>query len=159
MGGEPDDLDIFDVERLARLVELMNQHELTELDLRQRSHRIRIRKGGEPALTGFAPRAAEAPAGHSAPSSVSAAPAADPFVETINSPMVGTFYAAPDPESPPFVKVGDHVGPTTTVCVIEAMKVFNPIPAEKSGQVLAVLVENGEPIEFNQPLFKVDTRK
>ncbi len=73
--------------------------------------------------------------------------------------MVGTFYASPNPESPPFVKVGDHVGPTTTVCVIEAMKVFNEIPAEVSGQVVAVLVDNGEPVEFGQPLFKVDPRK
>ncbi len=159
MGGEPDDLDIFDVDRLTRLVELMNHHELTELDLRQRSHRIRIRKGGEPVVTTVAPRAAEPAAAQSPASAAPIAAAADPAIETINSPMVGTFYAAPDPESPPFVKVGDHVGPTSTVCVIEAMKVFNPIPAEKSGQIVAVLVENGEPVEFNQPLFKVDTRK
>ena len=61
----------------------------------------------------------------------------------IKSPMVGTFYAAPDPESPPYVKVGDHVGPETTVCIVEAMKVFNQIPAEVSGKIVAVLVENG----------------
>jgi len=73
--------------------------------------------------------------------------------------MVGTFYLAASPESPPFVKVGDHVGPETTVCIIEAMKVFNEIPAEISGQVAAVLVENGAPVEFAQPLFKIDTRK
>ena len=74
----------------------------------------------------------------------------------ISSPMVGTFYAAASPDSPPFVKVGDHVGPETTVCIIEAMKVFNEIPAECSGQIVAVLVENGEPVEFGQPLFKVE---
>jgi acetyl-CoA carboxylase biotin carboxyl carrier protein len=73
--------------------------------------------------------------------------------------MVGTFYAALSPESPACVKVGDHVSPQTTVCVIEAMKVFNEIPAETSGQVVAVLVENGEPVEFGQPLFRIDTRK
>jgi acetyl-CoA carboxylase biotin carboxyl carrier protein len=73
--------------------------------------------------------------------------------------MVGTFYCSPNPESPAFVKVGDHVGPTTTIGVIEAMKVFNEIPADKSGQIVAVLVENGEPVEYNQPLFKIDTRK
>ena len=76
----------------------------------------------------------------------------------IKSPMVGTFYAAPNPESPAYVKVGDHVGPETTVCIVEAMKVFNQIPAEVSGKIVAVLVENGEPVEFGQPLFKVDTR-
>jgi len=77
----------------------------------------------------------------------------------VKSPMVGTFYAASDPDSPPFVKVGDHIGPDTTVCIVEAMKVFNQIPAEASGRIIAVLVENGAPVEFGQPLFKVDTRE
>ena len=76
----------------------------------------------------------------------------------VKSPMVGTFYSSPDPGSPVFVKVGDHVGPETTVCIIEAMKVFNQIPAEVSGKIVAVLAENGEPVEFGQPMFKVDTR-
>ncbi|MGQ9606206.1 MAG: acetyl-CoA carboxylase biotin carboxyl carrier protein, partial [Thermogutta sp.] len=74
----------------------------------------------------------------------------------IRSPMVGTFYAAPDPDSPPYVKVGDHVGPETVVGIVEAMKVFNELPAEVSGKIVAVLVENGEPVEYGQPLFKVD---
>ena len=73
--------------------------------------------------------------------------------------MVGTFYAAANPDSPAFVKVGDHVGPESVVCIIEAMKVFNEIQAEIAGQVAAVLVENGQPVEFGQPLFKIDTRK
>ena len=87
-----------------------------------------------------------------------AAPAEEQHVAVIKSPMVGTFYAAPDPDSPPFVKVGDHVGPETTVCIVEAMKVFNQIPGRGGRQDQAVLVENGEPVEFGQPLFKVDTR-
>ena len=73
--------------------------------------------------------------------------------------MVGTFYASASPDSPPFIKVGDHVGPQTTVCMVEAMKVFNEIPAEVSGQIVAVCVENGEPVEFGQVLFKVDPRQ
>jgi acetyl-CoA carboxylase biotin carboxyl carrier protein len=73
--------------------------------------------------------------------------------------MVGTFYAAANPESPPFAKVGDHVGPDSIVCIIEAMKVFNEIPAEISGKIVAVLVENGAPVEFGQPLFKIDPSK
>jgi acetyl-CoA carboxylase biotin carboxyl carrier protein len=80
-------------------------------------------------------------------------------LQVIKSPMVGTFYSAANPESPPFVKVGDHVGLETVVCIIEAMKVFNEIPAEVSGQIAAVLVENGAPVEFGQPLFKVQVRK
>ena len=87
-----------------------------------------------------------------------AAPVEEAHVALIKSPMVGTFYAAPDPDSPSYVKVGDHVGPETTVCIVEAMKVFNQIPAEVAGKIQAVLVENGEPVEFGQPLFKVDTR-
>ena len=70
--------------------------------------------------------------------------------------MVGTFYAAANPESPPFVKVGDQVGPDKTVCVIEAMKVFNEIPAECSGKITVVLVSNGDAVEFGQPLFRVE---
>jgi acetyl-CoA carboxylase biotin carboxyl carrier protein len=163
-GSNPGDIDIFDVKRIRRLVELMNEHELAEVDLRQGEQRIRLRKGGEPVVTGFVPAAAAhpaaAPAGVSSTSgSAATVAAADEHLELVKSPMVGTFYSAPNPESPPFVKVGDHVGPTTTVCVIEAMKVFNEIPAEVSGQVVAVLVDNGEPIEFGQPLFKVDPRK
>ena len=65
----------------------------------------------------------------------------------------------PIPMSPPFVKVGDHIGPETTVCIVEAMKVFNQIPAEVAGRIIAVLAENGSPVEFGQPLFKVDTRE
>jgi acetyl-CoA carboxylase biotin carboxyl carrier protein len=80
-------------------------------------------------------------------------------IALIKSPMVGTFYAASDPDSGPYVKVGDPVGPDTTVCIVEAMKVFNEIPAEVSGKIVAVLVENGEPVEFGQPMFKVDTRQ
>jgi acetyl-CoA carboxylase biotin carboxyl carrier protein len=148
--------DIFDVKRIRRLVELMNEHELAEIDLRQADQRIRLRKGGEPAVTPVAPRPA---AGAAAPASGDSVPAAAKGADNllvIKSPMIGTFYAAPSPEAPPFVKVGDHVGPTTTVCTIEAMKVFNEIPAEVSGQIVAVLVDNGEPVEFGQPLFRVD---
>ncbi|MGB7736438.1 MAG: acetyl-CoA carboxylase biotin carboxyl carrier protein, partial [Thermoguttaceae bacterium] len=103
-----------------------------------------------------APPAAGRPAAESV---APAAEAAGKGVTVIKSPMVGTFYAAPDPDSPPFVKVGDHVGPETVVCIVEAMKVFNQIPAEAAGRIIAVLVENGAPVEFGQPLFKVDTRE
>jgi acetyl-CoA carboxylase biotin carboxyl carrier protein len=156
--------DIFDVKRIRRLVELMNEHELSEVDLRQGDQRIKIRKGHDPIITQApapSPSSAPAAAAPTAQATPSAPPkpADDANLSVIKSPMVGTFYTAPSPDAAPFVKVGDHVGPTTTVCVIEAMKVFNEIPAEVSGQVVAVLVENGEPVEFNQPLFKVDTKK
>jgi acetyl-CoA carboxylase biotin carboxyl carrier protein len=77
----------------------------------------------------------------------------------IRSPMVGTFYTRPNPDAETFVKVGDRVTPQTTVCVIEAMKVFNEIPAEISGEIVAVLADNEEAVEYGKPLFKVDTSR
>jgi acetyl-CoA carboxylase biotin carboxyl carrier protein len=153
--------DIFDVKKVRRLVELMKEHDLAEVDLRQGDQRVRIRRGAEPVVTMGSPvMHAPAPAAHSSSAeSKTAAPAADANFTSVKSPMVGTFYSAPSPDAPAFVKVGDHVGPETIVCIIEAMKVFNEIPAEVSGRVAAVLVENGAPIEFGQPLFKIDTRK
>jgi acetyl-CoA carboxylase biotin carboxyl carrier protein len=152
--------DVFDVNRIRKLVELMDQHELTEIDLRDAEVRIRLRKGHEAV---FAPAAAPQPQ-FAAPTAATGAPPAEraaaesEHVVVIKSIMVGTFFTSPGPESPPFVKVGDHIGEDTTVCIIEAMKVFNPIPAGVSGRILAVLAENGDPVEWDQPLFKVDTR-
>jgi len=157
--------DIFDVRKIRRLVELMKEHDLTEIDLQQGEVRIQLRRGSSAAATVIGvPQAAPVPmpppAAPSAPESdVPGAPGDSKGIALIKSPMVGTFYAAPDPDSPPFVKVGDHIGPETTVCIVEAMKVFNQIPAEASGRIIAVLAENGAPVEFGQPLFKVDTRE
>jgi len=160
MSGPTPNQDSFDVRRVRRLVELMKEGDLSELDIRDADRRIQLRRGTEP-VAAAAPQAAAAPV----PAAASAPPAAadqpkidDAHIAVIKSPIVGTFYAAPNPQSPPFVKVGDHVGPETSVCIVEAMKVFNQIPAEVSGKITAVLVENGQPVEFGQPLFKVDTR-
>jgi acetyl-CoA carboxylase biotin carboxyl carrier protein len=156
--------DIFDVKKVRQLIELMKEHDLAEIDLRQAEQRIKLRRGGEPILGAVTPMMSASPmqqASHAAPAAEKASVAAKESADlaVIKSPMVGTFYTASSPETPPFVKVGSHVGPDTTVCIIEAMKVFNEIPAEISGTVAAVLVENGAPIEFGQPLFKIDTRK
>ena len=156
--------DTFDVKKIRRLVELMNEHDLSEIDLRQGEVRVRLRKNHGmvlPAGVAYAPAAA-APAAPAAPSAAAvAAPAAaaEEQMALVKSPMVGTFYTSSSPDSPPFVKVGDHIGPESPVCIIEAMKVFNEIPAGVSGRIAAVLVENGEPVEYGQPLFKVDTRR
>ncbi|MEQ8849863.1 acetyl-CoA carboxylase biotin carboxyl carrier protein [Botrimarina sp.] len=157
--GAPTPSEVFDVRKVRRLVELMNDHDLSEIDLRQGEQRIRLRRGPDAPPMAAAPAAAppQAPAAPpAAPSSPapSAAPAA--AATTINSPMVGTFYTSSSPDTAPFVKVGDQVGPDTPVCIIEAMKVFNEIPAEKSGKVAAVLVENGAAVEFGQPLFRLE---
>jgi acetyl-CoA carboxylase biotin carboxyl carrier protein len=158
------------VRKIRRLVELMKEYDLSEIDLQQGETRIQLRRGGKavamvpsgrPAYA--APEAAPAPveAPRPAPAQASAAaakPEAD-YIVPIRSPMVGTFYSASDPDSPAYVKVGDPVGTETVVCIVEAMKVFNQIPAEVSGKIVAVLVENGEPVEYGQPMFKVDTRQ
>ena len=160
--------DVFDVRKIRRLVELMNDHELSEIDLRQSDQRIRIRKGPETGPVVYAsPPLAGPPSvssGGGGSTGQGGAVAAPPPVEPVNlhvikSPMVGTFYSASKPENPPFVRTGDAVGPESVVCIIEAMKVFNEIPAECTGRIVAVLVENGDAVEFGQPLFKVDTGK
>jgi len=151
--------DIFDVKKVRQLIELMKEHDLSELDLRQADNRVRIRRGGE-LVTATGPAFVAAPAAAAAagpaPAAAAAEPAADSRMLVIKSPMVGTFYKASGPDAPPFVKVGDRIGPEKTVCIIEAMKVFNEIPAGVSGQVVAILVDNGAAVEFGQPLIQVD---
>lgn len=150
--------DVFDVRRVRRLVALMNEHDLSEIDLRQGEQRVRLRRGGDqPVLAAVPaqPQPAAAPAPAAPPAAEAPAPAA-PAGKTIDSPMVGTFYLSSSPESAPFVKVGDQVGVETTICIVEAMKVFNEIPAETTGKIAAILVENGAPVEFGQPLFSLE---
>ena len=161
MAGSSSNQDIFDVRKIRRLVELMKEHDLNEIDLRQENMRIQLRRGmGGTGPMPVVPSMPMAPVPH--PVAAAAEQASDTKAEDdyalIKSPMVGTFYAASDPEAAPHVKVGDHIGPETTVCIVEAMKVFNEIAAEMSGKIVAVLVKNGEPVEFGQPLFKVDAQ-
>jgi acetyl-CoA carboxylase biotin carboxyl carrier protein len=160
---QPDDAseEVFEIERIRRLVELMEQHGLTEVDLRRDKQRIRLRRGGagdSNEATASLPMVPVSP--NSVPVVASGLRTEDnPNIVLIKSPMVGTFYARPNPEAETFVKVGDHISSETTVCIIEAMKVFNEIAAEVSGTVVAVLAEDEEPVEFGKPLFKVDTSK
>jgi acetyl-CoA carboxylase biotin carboxyl carrier protein len=144
--------DLFNVKKVRRLIELMKEHDLAEIDLKQADQRVRIKRGGDVAFTAV-PTAARPAA---APPAAPAAPAADSRMLVVKSPMVGTFYRASGPDAAPFVKVGDRIGPEKTVCIVEAMKVFNEIPGGVSGQVVAILVENGAAVEFGQPLIKVD---
>lgn len=153
-GSDPG--DVFDVRKVRKFIELMNEHDLAEVDLRQGEQRIRLRRGPEMVMSANpVPAAAPAAAGVGG-EKASALPVDDSKALIVRSPMIGTFYAAANPESPPFVKVGDRVGPDTTVCIVEAMKVFNEIPAECSGRIVAVLAQSGDPVEFNQPLFRVE---
>lgn len=157
---EPSD-EVFDIERIRQLVELMEQHGLAEVDLRREKQRIRLRRRvEEETMPAMMARAA-------APVSAPLAPVVEPGqraeddknIVFIKSPMVGTFYGRPNPDAESFVKVGTRVNSETTVCIIEAMKVFNEIPADVSGTIVAVLVDEEEGVEFGKPLFKVDTSK
>jgi acetyl-CoA carboxylase biotin carboxyl carrier protein len=156
--------DVFDLGRIRDLIELMKEFDLNEIDLRQQEQRIRLCRGGPPVAPVFAapqPAAVSAPAAASspAPASESPRPAEDANLVLIRSPMVGTFYSRANPKAEPFVKVGDRVDKETTICIVEAMKVFNEIPAEISGRVVAVLVDDEEAVDFGRPLFKIDTSK
>lgn len=158
----------FDMEKLRELISLMEKHGLTAIDLQRGDQRWKMRRGPKevlqmvsaaPSYAGYAPPPMpQAPAGVApAPAGTAAAPAEPKKDEgvPIKSPTVGTFYTAAAPGDPPFVSVGSRVNNETVVCIIEAMKVFNQITAELSGTITEILVKNGDPVEFGQPLFRV----
>jgi acetyl-CoA carboxylase biotin carboxyl carrier protein len=150
----------FDFERLLTLVELMEKHGLTEISLQRGDEKWRLRRGGEtshPAMTFGHPASVPlaTPAASTAPAAGAASASRNDGTVTINSPTVGTFYASPTPDDPPFVSIGSTVQQETVVCIVEAMKVFNQIPAEVSGTIVEILVKNGDSVEFGQPLFRV----
>ncbi len=144
--------DVFDVDRIRQIIELMEQHELVEVDLQEGEEKIKLKRGGAVPMVA-APVAAAAPA----PVAAAPGPAVDNTAgtTTINAPMVGTFYAKANPESPAFVKVGDRVSADTIVCIVEAMKVFNEIPAECSGTIVEVLVSDQQAVDFGKPMFRI----
>jgi acetyl-CoA carboxylase biotin carboxyl carrier protein len=163
MSGSEVPEDVLDLRRIHRLLRLMEKHEVQEIELRRGQMRIRIRRSAPTAgvsagagLPAISAGPVPAPSAPSAPAPPSAPKPPEPEYLYIKSPMVGTFYAAPSPDADPYVQPGDIVGPDTIVCIVEAMKVFNEIPAEVSGRIVAVLVENGAPVEYGQPLFKVE---
>jgi acetyl-CoA carboxylase biotin carboxyl carrier protein len=149
----------FDVRMIEQLVALMSKHDLSEIDLRQGEQRINLRRGGIAAAPEAPPVPVERPAPVASPppkaAEPSPAPAGRKLVE-IKSPTVGTFYAQEKPEASPYVKVGSRVNPTTVVCTIEAMKIFNEIQAECNGVIAEVCVQNKEFVEFGTVLFRVD---
>ncbi len=155
------DVDLGTIERLVRL---MNENDLYELEVVSGpDHKVRLSRRPPGALPVYAPPMAtsmhgmQMHAGPPAPShpSASEAPAKASDATEFLSPMVGTFYRAPAPEAPPYVNIGDTVGADTVICLIEAMKVMNEIKAETAGKIVDILVENGEAVEFGQPLFLI----
>ena len=139
----------------------MKKNSVSEFELEKQDFKIRLKRGVN---GGGNPGADEAPIVTYAPPAILAAPVAAPTLAAavsapteaeIKSPMIGTFYRAPSPESAPYIEIGTEVGVDTVVCIIEAMKVMNEIKAEVKGVISQVLVENAKPVEFGQPLFKL----
>ncbi|MBQ0933209.1 acetyl-CoA carboxylase biotin carboxyl carrier protein [Ideonella sp. 4Y16] len=154
-----------DLRKLKTLIDLVSESNISELEITENEGKVRIVKSAGVAMTApmmamqAAPTmmAAPAPAAAAAPAAeAAAAPAAEPTGHVVKSPMVGTFYASSTPGGKPFVDVGSVVKEGEALCIIEAMKIMNEIEADKSGTVTKVLVENGQPVEFGQPLYVIE---
>src|SRR6266704_2922278 len=156
-----------DLKDIKAIIDLMKKNSVSEFELEKQDFKIRLKRGGNgnsaagsseeaPVVTYVQPVAAIPAQIVAAPPLSAAAPAAPPQAELeIKSPMIGTFYRAPSPESASYVELGTEVNPETVVCIIEAMKVMNEIKAEAKGVITQALVDNAKPVEFGQPLFKL----
>jgi acetyl-CoA carboxylase biotin carboxyl carrier protein len=150
------------IDEIKELLAIFNESGVGELEVQRGEDRLRIKRAGQNKEYIMAPQAA--PAASSAPApvmqaSAGAAPAkAEPDGQLVKSPIVGTYYDAPSPDAPPFVRVGDTVEPGQVLCIIESMKLMNEIEAEAAGTVVAKLVENGRPVEYGEALFTIRPR-
>ncbi|MDG1164416.1 MAG: acetyl-CoA carboxylase biotin carboxyl carrier protein [Porticoccaceae bacterium] len=150
-----------DIRKVKKLIELLEESNINELEITEGEESVRISRGGPVAYAASA-GPAQVAAAPAAPAPVAAAPPSAAATETeelsghvVRSPMVGSFYSAPAPGSPTFVKVGQAVVPGDVLCIIEAMKMMNQIEADKAGTIGAILLEDGEPVEFDQPMFTI----
>ena len=148
-----------DLKDIKAIIDLMKKNSITEFELEEKDSKLRLKRGlnGGSAVTASEEQSVPLIAIPAAVPAPVAAPVAAPTSSeaAIKSPMIGTFYRSPSPEAGSYVDVGSEVGPDTVVCIIEAMKVMNEIKAETRGVITQVLAENGKPVEFGQPLFKV----
>ena len=152
-----------DIRKVKKLIELIEESGVAEIEIKEGEESVRISRQSQtsPAMMAAPAAFAPPPAPTAAPAAVMEAPAAEPAAEAIEghaikSPMVGTFYRAPSPGATAFVEVGQTVSAGDTLCIIEAMKLLNQIEADKAGTIKAILVENGQPVEYDQPLFIID---
>ena len=154
-----------DLRKIKKLIDLLEESNLAELEIKEGEETVRLSRIPKGMVTAM-PAAAPAPVHHqgraepqaAAPPAAPSSPPVDksmPEGHVVTAPMVGTFYASQNPESPPFVKIGQKVKAGDTLGIIEAMKMFNQIEADVAGTVLAVLVENGQPVEFDEPMFVI----
>ena len=150
-----------DIRKIKKLVELLHDSDVYEIEIKEGEEAVRITRAGAAPVTA-APAPVAAPVAIAAPAAApQAAPAAAPAEEVVSghqvlSPMVGTFYAAPNPDAPKFTEVGKSVNVGDPLCIVEAMKMMNQITADKAGTVKAVLCQDGDPVEFDQPLFVIE---
>jgi acetyl-CoA carboxylase biotin carboxyl carrier protein len=155
-----------DLDRLKQVLELVREHGVSELEIEEEGLKLRVRRDRPREL---AAEIAPAGAGHAAAAPVGPAPAppeaaarepagAEPELAIVKSPMVGTFYRAPDPAAPPFVEVGSIVKKGQVLCIIEAMKLMNEIDSEHDGEVVGIYVENGQPVQYAERLFAIRVR-
>lgn len=150
-----------DIRKVKKLIELLEESGIAEIEIKEGEESVRISRGAQTLATPVvqntpAPPAAPTPPVDPEPTPSASIPLAESTGQEINAPMVGTFYTAPSPDSEPFVKVGQTVRVGDPLCIIEAMKIMNPIESDRAGTITAILVENGQPVEFEQPLFIVD---
>jgi len=149
-----------DIRKVKKLLEMIEESKIAEIEIREGEESIRITRYLAPPPAAVAAPQPLPPAGHQPPAAVATdSAAAEPEVEfahVVRSPMVGTFYRASTPGAKPFVEVGQSVALGDTLCIIEAMKILNQIEADRAGVVAKVFVENGQPVEYNQPLFAID---
>lgn len=152
-----------DLRKLKTLIDLVSDSNVSELEITEAEGKVRIVKGGGAVVQGYAPAPVYAAPAAAAPAAAPAAPAAPAVAEpaavtghTVKSPMVGTFYRSSAPGAKAFVEVGDSIKAGETICIIEAMKILNEIEADKSGTVTQILSENGQAVEYGQPLFIIE---
>jgi len=151
-----------DLSYVKKLIKLVSESDIDEVEIEEEGKKVRVARSphrNSPPVVQYGPPAAPAPAPFGpAPAPASAAPAAPPAtnVHEIKSPIVGTFYRSPAPDASPFVEIGGSIEPGTVLCIIEAMKLMNEIESDVSGKVVKILVENGQPVEYDQTLFLVE---
>lgn len=151
-GGRKSGMNV-DTKLVRELADMLGETGLTEIEVEDGDRKVRVsRAGGVATVAAPAPVAAAAPAPAVQAPAAEATPAAENHADALKSPMVGTVYLAPEPNAPDFISVGASVKEGDTLLIVEAMKVMNPITADKSGTIKAILVENAQPIEFDQPL-------
>jgi len=147
-----------DIRKVKKLIELLEQSNINELEINEGDESVRISRGGTAVTYAAAPApapVAAAPAPAAAAAETAAPEAEEPAGHAVKSPMVGTFYTSPAPGSPAFVSVGQTVAVGDVICIIEAMKMMNQIEADKAGTIGAILVEDGEAVEFDQPIVTI----